>query len=135
MHRYYLDACLADEVDHDEVQNDVSEDEVSKATLRTDGAELDFVLRIDLKTETDTEHKGGDTRDESREEGVEGEGTDQAAIDELEDSSEEDVGEIGINNLEFLGGVGGVLFIKLANDSSKSGHFQMLSNLLVVCMF
>ena len=82
-----------------------------------------------LESKADAEDEGGDGGDEPREESVEGEGahlvdsslkllcyffksyglfekksfiyeTDQATVEELEDPGEEDVGQVGINDLQ-----------------------------------
>ena len=84
-----------------------------------------------LESKADAEDEGGDGGDEPREESVEGEGahlvdsslkllgyshtdslrkkksfvyeTDQATVEELEDPGEEDVGQIGVNDLQLPG--------------------------------
>ena len=77
-----------------------------------------------LESKADAEDEGGDGGDEPREERIEGEGahlvnsshkifyrlfekkkvfiyeTDQATVEELEDPGEEDVGQVGINDLQ-----------------------------------
>ena len=47
----------SDEVDHDEVQQDVREDEVCESPLRTDPRKLRFVLGIDLIKGADFWHE------------------------------------------------------------------------------
>ena len=84
------------------MKNDVGEYEIRESALRGDGGELGLVSRVDLETKADSEHEGGHAGDEAREKGVKGEGSNQAAIEELEHSGEENVNQVGIDNLELL---------------------------------
>ena len=79
-----------------------------------------------LESETNGENKWSDAGDESGEESVEGEGSDQAAVDKLDHASEEDVGEVGVDDLKLLGGVRAVLLVKLGHDSRQGGHDALL---------
>ena len=72
-----------------------------------------------LKPEADCEDKGADARDEPGEEGVEGEGADEAAVDELHDPGEEDVGEVAVYDLEPLRSVVDVLVEELGHDGAN----------------
>merc|ERR1719402_1286518 len=98
----------------------MSEDEVREASFRADVGELGLVLRVHLQSQTHAQDKGCNARDEATEEGVEGERADEAAVDKLKHPGEEHVGEVGVDNLEFLGGVVDVLVRELGNDSQKS---------------
>jgi len=44
----------------------------------------------------------------------------------LENASEENIGEIGVDDLQLLGRVGGVLVEKLAHNSGQGRHFSAL---------
>ena len=90
------------------MQDDVGEDEVCKAPLWWNALEGGLVLRVDLKPEADTEDEWPHAGDESRQEGIEGEGSDQATVQELYDPGQEHVGKVGVDNLQPLGGVVGV---------------------------
>jgi hypothetical protein len=119
---YPVFSFSTDEVDHDEVEDDMGENEVSEPSLWTYSGELGFVGWIHLKSETDSKHERRHAGNESGEESVEREGSNQAAVDELEHPSEEDASEIGIDNLEFLRGVVVILVIELGHDSRQGGH-------------
>ena len=111
----------------------MGEDEVCKSSLRADPSKLRLVGWVHLgktflldplqkqeshlKPQANSQHERCNTRDEAREEGIEGEGSNQAAVEELEDSSKEDVGEIGIDDLEFLGSVVVIFLVELGNNS------------------
>lgn len=56
-------------------------------------------------TERTGQDKASDAGDETREESVEREGADQHAVDELHGASEQNVEQVGVNNLQ-LGGRG-----------------------------
>ena len=90
------------------MQDDVGEDEVCKAPLWWNALEGGLVLRVDLKPEADTEDEWPHAGDESRQESTEGEGSDQATVQELYDPGQEHVGKVGVDNLQPLGGVVGV---------------------------
>ena len=75
-----------------------------------------------LQAEADTEDKRCHAGDEAGEKSVKWECSNQAAVDELDDSGEEDVGEIGVDDLEFLGRAGIVFLVELGNDSGQSCH-------------
>jgi len=93
----------ADEVDHNEVKDHVCKQEVGKTALGRDRFKLGLVRWVHLESKADAEDEGGDGGDEPREESVEGEGAHQATVEELEDPGEEDVGQVGINDLQLLG--------------------------------
>ncbi len=67
------------------MKDDVAEDEVGEAALQTDAAELILVGRINLKYKASCEKEGSDAGDESGQEGVEGESTDQTAVGQVHD--------------------------------------------------
>lgn len=96
---------LSNEVDHNEMEDNVGEDEVSEASLWGYVDELTLVSWVHLEPKTDAQNEWCHTGNESAEEGIERKSSHQTAIHKLEDSSEEDVGEVGINNLQLLGGV------------------------------
>ena len=75
-----------------------------------------------LKTKANTEDKRGHAGDEAGEKSVEGESSHEAAVDELDNSGEEDVGEIGVDDLQLLGSAGIVFIVELSNYSSQSCH-------------
>ena len=76
----------------------------------------------DLQAEADTEDKRGHAGDEAGEESVEWESSHEAAVDELDDAGEEDVGEIGVDDLQLLGGARVVLLVEFSNYSSQGCH-------------
>ena len=76
----------------------------------------------DLETEADTEDKRGHAGDEAGEESVEWESSHEAAVDKLDDSGEEDVGEIGVDDLQLLGGAGVVFIVEFSNYSRQGCH-------------
>ena len=134
---------LANEVHDNEVEDDMGEDEVSKGSLRTDAGKLRLVGRIDLETlmlkansnfllfsylesETNSKHKRCHTGDKAREECIEGKCSHEAAVHKLDNTSEEDIGQVGVNDLQLLGRVGVVFFIELAKDSGKGRHVSAL---------
>ena len=86
---------------------------------------------FNLESEADCEDKRGDAGDKSWEERVKGEGSDHAAVDKLHHASEEDVGQVGIDDLELLGRAGAVLLVELVNDSGQGGHDDVLLALKV----
>ena len=87
--------------------------------------------KLNLESEADRKDKRGDAGDKSREEGVKGECSDHAAVDELHHASEEDVGQVGVDDLELLGRAGAVLLVELGNDSGQGGHYDVLKVLKV----
>ena len=78
--------------------------------------------KFNLESEADCENKRGDAGNKSREERVEGECSDHAAVNKLHHAGEEDVGQIGVDNLQLLGRVGAVLLVELCHNSGKGGH-------------
>ena len=76
------------------------------------------VEHIYLKPEANGENEGANARDESRQERVEGERADEAAVDELHDSRDEDVGEVAVDDLEPLWSVVDVLVEELGHDGA-----------------
>lgn len=52
-----------------------------------------------------SQNEASNSRDEAREEGVEREGTNEHAIYELSDSSEEDVNQVKVHDFDLHGGV------------------------------
>ena len=80
------------------MQNDVCKNEISKGSLRTDAFKLALVLRIHLETETDSQNEASNTGNKSRQECVEGEGAHKTAIDELNNSRQEHISQVGIND-------------------------------------
>ena len=75
-----------------------------------------------LEAKADTEDKRGHAGDEAGEKSVEWESSHEAAVDELDNSGEEDVGEIGVDDLQLLGSAGIVFIVELGNYSSQSCH-------------
>ena len=71
-----------------------------------------------LKPEANGENEGANARDESRQERVEGERADEAAVEELHDSRDEDVGEVAVDDLEPLRSVVDVLVEELGHDGA-----------------
>ena len=61
------------------------------------------------------ENEGSNCGDEGGEEGVEGEGADKDGVDELDDGSEHNVEQVGINDLQ-LGAERAVRLGKLLHD-------------------
>ena len=117
----------------------MGEDEIRECSLMTDSSKLGLVGRIDLnisdvklrcgeweisdlQTEADTEDKRGHARDEAGEESVEWESSHEAAVDELDDAGEEDVGEIGVDDLQLLWGAGIVFIVEFSNYSGQGCH-------------
>ena len=117
----------------------MGKDEVSEGSLRTDSSKLGLVgriylqigslaqvkktlIRLYLEAETDSEDKRGHTRDEAREKRVEWKCSHEAAVDELDDTGEEDVGQIGVDDLQFLRSARIVLLVEFINDSSQGCH-------------
>jgi len=96
-------AYLSDEVDDDEVEDDVREDEVGEGALRREAFEVCLVGRIHLDAETHGEHEAAHARDEAGEKAVERERAHQAAVGELNDTGEQNVQEISIDQLDLLG--------------------------------
>ena len=88
--------------------------------------------KFNLESEADSENKRGDAGNKSREERVEGESSDHAAVDKLHHAGEEDVGQIGVDNLQLLGRVGAVLLVELCNNSGQGGHDAILLVLKVL---
>ena len=75
-----------------------------------------------LEAKANTEDKRGHAGDEAGEKSVEWESSHEAAVDELDNSGEEDVGEIGVDDLQLLGSAGIVFIVELGNYSSQSCH-------------
>ena len=76
----------------------------------------------DLQAEADTEDKRGHAGDKTGEESVEWESPHEAAVDELDDAGEEDVGEIGVDDLQLLWGAGIVFIVEFSNYSGQGCH-------------
>merc|ERR1739844_494103 len=138
MHKNTFKNCLfllshsyksSQKVNNNEVKNDMGEDEVGEASLSADAVELVLVVRVHLETETDAEHEGSHAADEASEEGVEGEGSDQAHVHELKDPGEENVGEVRVDELELDGGLVRVLLVELGDHAGEGGHCQVLLSL------
>lgn len=124
---------LADKVDDNDVQDDVSEDEVGEASFRRYSNELRLVLWVGLKSQAHwnelirelkpvrcgvkrqltTEDEAADGRDEAGQEGIERECADEHAISELQNSSQQNVDEISVDKFELLGRVVLVLVVEL----------------------
>ena len=122
------------------MQDHVGENEIRECSLVTDSSKLGLVGRIDLKSdevtlrlweveggsylqaEADTEDKRGHAGYEAGEKSVEWESSHEAAVDELDNSGEEDVGEIGVDDLQLLGRAGIVFIVEFSNYSSQGCH-------------
>ncbi len=74
-----------------------------------------------LQSEADGEDEAPDAGDEPRQEGVEGEGTDQAAVGRLHDSGKEDVGQVDVDDLTPLGSGGAVARDELGHKRAQGG--------------
>ena len=81
------------------MQNDVCKNEISKGSFWTDAFKLTLVLRIDLQAQADSQNKASDARDESRQKCVEGKSADETTVDELNDTRQEHIGQVGIDDL------------------------------------
>jgi len=104
---------LAHEVDDNDVQHDVSEDEVSEASFRWNSRELRFVLGIRLQTEANCEDEAADSRDEAGEEWIERECANENAVRKLQNTRQQDVNEISIDQLQLLWRVVLVFIVEL----------------------
>ena len=82
------------------MKNNVSEDEVSESSFLTQFAELVFVLWIGLKPKTNAQNERGHRRYEARQERVERECAHKTTVDELYDSGQKNVEEIGVDQLQ-----------------------------------
>ena len=71
--------------------------------------------RLNLQPEANGENEGPHARDEARQERVEGKSADEAAVDELHDPRDEDVGEVTVYDLKLLRGVVDVLIEELGH--------------------
>lgn len=78
--------CSANEIDDNEVEHHVGKDKVCEGSLGGDVPELALVLRVGLHAQAHCQYKGTDAGDESGEERVEGERTDEGTVRELYDS-------------------------------------------------
>jgi len=94
----------------------VSKDEVTECSLRADPTELILVLRIDLYSQAHGKNKRSHARNEPGQEGVEWEGSHQAAVDELRDAGQKDVQQIGVHDLQLLRGGGHVVVVETLHD-------------------
>uniref|UniRef100_A0A0E9WS41 Uncharacterized protein n=1 Tax=Anguilla anguilla TaxID=7936 RepID=A0A0E9WS41_ANGAN len=72
------------EVNDHEMEHRVGEQEVGEGSLRGDGQEVTFVLRVYLDPQAHSKDKGSDTRYKAGEKAVEGEGADKQAVKELQ---------------------------------------------------
>ena len=85
-----------------------------------------------MNTKTHTQHEGTDTRYETREEGIELEGTHQTTVHKLEDAREHDVSEEGVDNLQPLRCLIVVLVVKLLKDKDQvprcTAHLEMFTS-------
>ena len=69
------------------------------------------------------ENESAHTRDEARQEAVEGEGPDEQTVEELQRSRQQDVQQIGVHHLQLVGRRGGVLLQKPGDDGdNRVGH-------------
>ena len=82
------------------MQNDVRKNKVGKSSLGADSFEMAFVLRIDLESQTNSEDEACNAGNEAWQEGIEGKGSNQTAVEKLNDASEKDIAQVGVNDLQ-----------------------------------
>ena len=78
---------------------------IGKCSFRTDSFELALVLRVNLKSQADTKNEATDARNKAGQKGVEGESTNETAVDKLNDTGQEHVGQVSVNYLQFDRGI------------------------------
>lgn len=78
------------------MKHEMSKKKVSKSALLSPGKLL-FIFGIDLKTEIHSQNEWSDAWNETSEECIKGERPNQTAVNKLNDTSEEAVSEIGID--------------------------------------
>ena len=74
-----------------------------------------------LEPEADGQDEATDTADETREEGVEGEGAHQAAVNKLKDSRQEHVQQVAVHDLKLGGRVRPVLGQEFGSHTGQGG--------------
>lgn len=95
---------------------------VAESALLAPG-KLILVLWVDLEAQVHAQHKRGDARNESGQERVERECSDQTAIHELNDASEEAVSEICVDQFQFHRSCFLVVDTKFGDNSAQFGCF------------
>jgi hypothetical protein len=63
-----LPDALSNEIHYYKMQNDIGEDEIRERSFRRDTLELDFVPWVGLHSQTHSQHKRSNARDEPRQE-------------------------------------------------------------------
>ena len=80
-----------------------------------------YKLHTYLQSKADSQYERSDTGDESREEGVERECAHHATVEELNDTGEENVGQIGVDYFQPLGSVVSVLVGEFCHHIGEGG--------------
>lgn len=109
---------LSNEVHNDQMQNDVCENKVSKGSFRTDAEKLILVGRVGLDSEAHSKNKWSYTWDETSQEWVEGEGANHATVQKLEGSCQEDIQQVGVDQLDLCRCSTHVLIVEFSNNTS-----------------
>jgi len=96
----------------------VGEEEISEGALLAP-LELLLVFRVHLQTQIHAQNERGDAGNKTGKESVEGESSHQATVNELNNTGEETVGQVSIDEFELERGRFLVVGGKFGNDSSE----------------
>lgn len=105
----------ANKVHDHKVQDGAGKEKISKGSLWGDALEIRFVLWVDLYSQANRQDEAPHTRDEARQERVEGEGPHEETITELQRPGQKYVQEIGVQQLQALRRGAQVLFQETRN--------------------
>ena len=100
--------------------------EIGKCSLVFDVVKLPLVLLVNLNAKTYAQNKAGNGGDEAREEWAERKCAHQQAVNELENTSEENVTQVDIDRLQPLARTLVVLLEELADNLDKVSHHDEL---------
>lgn len=147
---------LSDEIHHNNMQNYMGQNEISESPFRWNADKLGLVLWISLQTKAHwnqtineisictinisqrippkkniyritSKHKATDSRNEARQKRIERKCTDQTAIHELCDTGQNDVQQVGVDNLQLLRCVVDVFVVEFGYHCLEIRHFGMFA--------
>ena len=107
------------------MEDDAGEEEVGEGSFGSDAVEIGFVQRIALNAQTSAQDEGSHAGDEARQEGVEGKGADEAAINELHHARDQDVAQVGVDQLELGRRRTRVLFQETAHHAEDAALLRL----------
>lgn len=107
------------------MQNDVGEYELGERFLPAQVHELGLVLLIHLNSERGAQHERGDRRYEAGQERIEWECTDEQTVGELDDAGQQNVEQVGIDDLQIARCSRQVIPVEFVDDIRQFSHFDL----------